>query len=160
MLLGGGDDIFESRPVTFKTSWWKGTDFGQANHSGTFVYDHPVTRAMAPDGWCDEGWCHLIDGARKYKLEAAPSRPDVIVRALPTLERVEDAAMLYEVGVGKGCLIISGLNHQGAAGRPENDWLMARLLEHAAEHPRPQAKWPVSFLRAAFNRVSGPRPGR
>ena len=49
-------------------------------------------------------------------------------RALPTLERVEDAALLYQVG-GKGCLIVGSLNHERAAGRPENDWLLARLLE-------------------------------
>ena len=100
----------------------------QANYTGTLVYDHPVTRAMVPHGWCDEGWSYLLDGAEKHDLETAPARPDVIIRALPTMELVEDAAMLYEVGVDKGCLIVSGLNHDHAAGRPENDWLLARLL--------------------------------
>ena len=71
------------------------------------------------------------------------------------MELVEDSAMLYEVGVGKGGLIVSGLNHDYAAGRPENEWLLARLLEHAASHPRPKAKWPPAFLSAIANRVPG-----
>ena len=36
------------RNVAYGTSWWKGSDFSQANYTGTLVYDHPVTRAMAP----------------------------------------------------------------------------------------------------------------
>jgi hypothetical protein len=101
---------------------------------------------MAPTGWCDEGWFHLIHGAWKFNLEAAPTRPAVIIRALPTLELVEDDAVLFEVGVGKGCLMVSGLNHQQAAGRPENDWLLARLVDHAATLPHPKTTWPSSFV--------------
>ena len=49
------------------------------NYTGTFVYEHPVTRAMAPDGWCDDGWFHLIHGGKKYNLEQVPVRPEVII---------------------------------------------------------------------------------
>ena len=155
VAIDGLDHPLKFRYVAYGTSWWKGTENAQANYTGTLVYDHPVTRAMAPHGWCDEGWSYLLDGAEKHDLETAPVRPDVIIRALPTMELVEDSAMLYEVAVGKGCLIVSGLNHDHAAGRPENDWLLARLLEHAASHPRPKAKWPPSFLSAAAARVPG-----
>jgi hypothetical protein len=101
---------------------------------------------MAPDGWCDDGWFHLIEGAKKCNLETAPARPDVIIRALPTLESVEDEAVVFEVAVDKGRLIVSGLNHERAAGRPENDWLLARMLDHAASQSHPKAHWPASFL--------------
>jgi hypothetical protein len=101
---------------------------------------------MAPDGWCDDGWFYLIEGGRKFVLETAPARPNVIIRALPGMMLVEDDAMLFEVGVGKGTLILSGLNHRRAEGRPENQWLMARLLEYAAGFPQPKAKWPASFV--------------
>jgi hypothetical protein len=146
VLLNGADPFLKSRKIPFRTSWWKGTYQGQANHTGTLVYDHPVTRAMAPDGWCDDGWFHLIEGAKKCNLETAPARPDVIIRALPTLESVEDEAVVFEVAVDKGRLIVSGLNHERAAGRPENDWLLARMLDHAASQSHPKAHWPASFL--------------
>jgi hypothetical protein len=146
VVLNDKKPLLTARQVTMSTSWWKGTHPGQTNHTGTLVYDHPVTRAMAPAGWCDEGWFHLIHGAWKFNLEAASSRPEVIIRALPTFEPVEDEAVVFEVGVGKGCLIVSGLNHQQAAGRPENDWFLARLVDHAATLPHPKTTWPVSFV--------------
>ncbi len=146
VLLGDLDPALPSTPLTYKPSWWHGTTNGQINHAGTFVYGHPVTRAMAPDGWCDDGWLHLIQGSRRYSLENAPSRPNIIIRALPTLELVDEQALLFEVGVENGCLIASGLNHLEAQARPENQWLLARLLEYAATFPQPQAQWPASFL--------------
>ena len=159
VLLDGAVQITPSRPVTFKTTWWKAGESPEANHTGTYVYDHPVTRAMAPDGWCDDGWFHLIDGGAKSALEKMPARPEVIIRGLPSLMLPEDAAILYEVGVGRGTLIVSGLNHLRAKGRPENQWIIARLLDHAAEFPRPKANWPVSILAVEQLAPEGCLPG-
>ncbi len=146
VLLGDAKPILDSGIISFRTSWWKGTTNNQVNHTGTFVYEHPVTQATAPEGWCDDGWLHLIEGSRRYNLDAVPAKPDVIIRALPTFEKVVDQALLFEVAVGKGCLIVSGLNHKSAGERPENQWLLARLLEHATGFPQPTARWPKSFL--------------
>jgi hypothetical protein len=46
-------------------------------------------------------------------------------------------------------LVVSGLNHRRARGRPESEWLVARLVDYAAGFPRPQARWPVSFFPLA-----------
>ena len=146
VLLGDAKQTLNSCPITFRPSWWRGTVLDQKNHTGTFVYEHPVTKAVAPDGWCDDGWLYLVEGGRKYSLDTTPERPHVIIRALPTLEKVTDEAILFEVTVGKGCLIVSGLNHSKASGRQENKWLLARLLEYAAHFPQPKAQWPASFL--------------
>ena len=156
VVFGGMENTLKFRTLSFSTSWWKGTENGQVNHTGTLAYDHPVTRAMAPEGWCDVGWCDLLDGAKKHNLEAAPAGR-ISSSALPTMEAVEDTAILYEVGVGKGCLIVSALNHQRAAGHPENDWLLARLLDHAAS-PQPTAKWPVPFVSALGAASAGRLP--
>jgi hypothetical protein len=141
-----GRPILKPYPVTFRTSWWKAGEKSEENNTGTYVYDHIATREMAPDGWCDVGWFNLIDGACKYDLEKAPARPQVIIRALTSLMLPVDEAILFEVSVGKGCLIVSGLNHRHAASRPENDWIVAKLIEHAATFPHPKAQWPLSFL--------------
>jgi beta-galactosidase len=160
VLLGTADQFMGSRPVTFRTSWWKAggwetrDDYGQ-NHTGTMVYDHPLTREMAPAGWCDPGWFELIEGANKYVLEGMPSRPDVIVRALPSMMLVEDDALLFEVGVGKGSLIVSGLNHQRAKARPENEWLLARMIDHACTLPHPKSSWPVETLSSLYAASAG-----
>jgi hypothetical protein len=149
VLLGAMEGFLESRVLTFRPSWWRGTTNNQVNHAGTFVYDHPLTRAMAPEGWCDEGWVRLIQGSQKYSLAATPVRPNIIIRALPTMEKVEDESLLFEVALGNGCLIASGLNHKDAQGYPENEWFLSHLLEYAAGFPRPEAAWPASFLKAS-----------
>jgi len=159
VLIEGADQLLKSYAVTFRTTWWKAGDSASRNHTGTFVYDHPVTRAMAPDGWCDDGWYYLIEGGAKCVLESAPARPDVIIRALPSMAMMQDEALLFEVGVGKGSLIVSGLNHRGAAGRPENEWLIARLLEHAAAFRQPKAQWPGVFMNMATVAPKGCVPG-
>ena len=55
VLLQGGR-VFNSRPMTYRSTWWKAGDDLNANLCGTLVYDHPLTRDMAPEGWCDAGW--------------------------------------------------------------------------------------------------------
>jgi hypothetical protein len=159
VLFGMGDQFLPPIPITFRTTWWKAGDAPDRNHCGTFVYDHPVTRAMAPEGWCDAGWLDLIEGATKYVLETAPARPNVLIRALPSMALVEDDALLFEVGVGKGSLIVSGLNHQRAKGRPENQWILSQLIGYAATMPKPKATWPASMLSVAYSAPEGCLPG-
>lgn len=159
VCLGGADPFLDAYPLTFQTTWWKAGDKPEKNHTGTFVYDHPVTRAIAPDGWCDGGWFYLVEGAKKYVVEDAPARPDVIVRALSSMAMVQDEALLFEVGVGQGSLVVSGLNHAQAEGRPENEWLLARLIEYAATLPHPKAVWPAAFLARVEAAPEGCLPG-
>jgi hypothetical protein len=161
VLLDGADQFIKSCPITFRTSWWRAGEppWDVKNHTGTFVYDHPVTRAMAPDGWCDDGWFHLIEGSKKFDLETTPQRPDVIIRGLPGMLAVKDYALLFAVGMEKGTLVASGLNHRRAAGRPENEWLVARLLDYAAQFPRPKSTWPASLLAVDSIAPEGCLPG-
>jgi len=147
LVLIGSQGFAPTVAATFKTSWWKGSG-PDDNNCGTVVYDHPITRDMAPDGWCDAGWYLLIQGARKYDLEALPAHPDVIIRGIPHLHLMADLALLFEARVGKGALVASGLNHAAAKDSPEGEWLLARLLEHAAGLPRPRSEIPAGFLRA------------
>ncbi len=114
---------------------------------------------MTPEGWCDDGWYYLLEGASKCVLEGLPARPNVMIRALPSMAWVEDDALLFEVGVERGSLLVSGLNHRAAQGRPENDWLLARLLDHAATFPQPKAQWPASLMKVVSVAPEGCLPG-
>jgi len=157
LVLMNGGRTFPSRPLTYRSSWWKAGDDLNANLCGTVAYRHPVIRAMAPDGWCDPGWFHLLEGGRKIVLESFPARPEVLIRALPSLRAVEDCAALFEVGVGQGTMLVSGLNHVLAAERPENEWLLNRLLDRAAAHPRLAVRWPATALPPVEPEVIGQR---
>ncbi|MBN2375879.1 MAG: hypothetical protein JXD22_05745 [Sedimentisphaerales bacterium] len=143
--FGGIAPMLPAGSITFKTTWWKAPDCG--NNCGTLVYDHSITKNLAPEGWCDASWFHLIQNGQQFMTKDMPVRPHVIIRALPSLAGVEDKAILFEVGIGKGSLIVSGLNHAAAAGRPENDVLLCQLLTYAATLPSPTEHWPIDFLR-------------
>ena len=152
VAIGMPGQLLNSFAMTFRTSWWKAGEKREQNNTGTFVYDHPATKAMAPDGWCDDGWFHLIQGSRKFDLEKTPSRPEVLIRALPSLMLPVDEALLFQVGVGNGSLVVSGLNHRAADGRPENEWILAKLLEHAATFPSPKPKMASGIFKSRRGR--------
>ena len=146
VVLIGNRRLIPTVPATFKTSWWKSED-PRDNNCGTIVYDHAVTRAMAPEGWCDAAWYSLLQGGFRFSLEALPQRPDVIIRGIPHLHLMADQAILFEARVGQGSILASGLNHEAAKDRPEGQWLLARMIEHAATLPRPHGELPASYLR-------------
>lgn len=157
LLLLGGHGVLPGVPTKFKPAWWKGRP--QDSSCGTVVYDGPLLRPIAPDGWCDAGWYHLLQGAWAYVLDDLPARPRVILRSVPVPECVADRALLMEARLGKGCVIASGLNHVAAGDRPENQWLLARLAAHAAALPSPAAALPASLFRDWLG-PEGPRlPG-
>ncbi|MDO5554770.1 MAG: glycoside hydrolase family 2 TIM barrel-domain containing protein [Planctomycetia bacterium] len=139
-------DFLSKCAIKYQQVWWKAGDSPTSNHCGTFVYDHPIIDKLTDGNWCDPAWFDLVENAEKFYLEAAPCRPDVIIRALPSIVRVEDTALLFAVRVGKGTLVISGLNHLAASGRPENEQLLANMIDYAASSEKPKASWDPKFL--------------
>ncbi|MFH1743684.1 MAG: sugar-binding domain-containing protein [bacterium] len=144
-------NTFEAHAAKFKTGWWLGNKCD--SNAGTVVYDHPITQATAPDGWCDLGWYRLLEGALDYILDDLPSTPDVLVRALDIPSLCRNKALLFQAKVGKGCLIASGFNFrfsldfEAKAIFPESDWLLTQLVNYAGSLPQPKAELPVSYLR-------------
>ncbi|MDR2117213.1 MAG: hypothetical protein LBP87_12615, partial [Planctomycetaceae bacterium] len=131
--------------IRYQQTWWKGGDSNDKNHVGTYIYDNPITKEMAPDHWGNIAWAKLLEGAVKFNFETAPATPEIIVRALPSLVCVQNTALLYKVGVGKGTLIVSGLNHVKANECPENDWIMKQMVENVAQFSPPAAQWSTEF---------------
>ena len=138
-------ELFPTVPNRFKPAWWLGSP--NDCNAGTVVYPHPVTRAIAPDGWCDLGWYHLLEGAQAVVLDHFPAQPAVLVRGLDVHTVCRSKALLFEARVGDGSLIVSGLRLEPAADAPESAWLLDRLIEYAGTFPQPQATLPAAFLR-------------
>ncbi len=133
-------------PGKFKTSWWKGGWKGEGdNDCGTAAYDHPLVRDFAPEGWCDAGWYRLLEGCRKYRLEGPAGGGDVILRGIPHLHLMGNFAILFEARLGKGYVLVSGLNHKAARESPEGPWVLRRMIGHAAGFPRPRGELPGTF---------------
>jgi hypothetical protein len=152
------DLVFPSVPNRFKPAWWLGN--GSDCNLGTVVYENPVTKGTAPEGWCDAGWYGLLEGARAFLLDGMPVKPSVLVRAIDLHTICRSKALLFEAGAGEGTIIVSGLNWRLRDGRehPEAAWLMTRLLAHAATLPRAATTLPPEYLREriAMNPVPPP----
>ena len=136
---------FDGVKIEYKQTWWKGGEEEDKNHVGTFVYDTPLTRELAAGSWCGPEWYYLLTGATKYYLDKMPSRPRVHIRALPSLVRVQDTAILFDASVGRGTLVVSGLNHFAAKGRPENSAVLRAMIRCAAEE-KPAVRWPPEAI--------------
>jgi len=150
--------VFPTERNRFKTGWWLGRP-GDSN-VGTVVYDNPITREMAPDGWCDIGWHRLVEGSQAVILDNLPSQPEVLVRAIEVHRLCRSKALLFQARLGKGSLIVNGLNLRlGRDSWPEAEWLVARMVEHAGTFPKPKGELPLDFLRrrvAAMEPPEGP----
>ena len=157
LVLLSPQGIFPSAPNRFKTAWWLGN--ARDNNVGTVVYENPVTRGMAPEGWCDAGWYHLLEGAQATILDDLPAQPTVLVRAIEVHKLCRSKALLCEARVGEGSLVVCGLNLalDTQPRRPEREWLLARLLEHAGTLPKPRAKFPAAFLRKRVAAIAPPK---
>ena len=153
--------VFPTDSTSYKSAWWLGVFDGDSN-AGTMVYDNPVTNAIAPEGWCDASWLHLLQGAQTVLLDGLPAQPHVLIRALNThsaphgFSRYVDfeymwrnKSLLFETKVGNGALIVSGLNFDVALrrGGPEGPCLLSRLIAYAGTLPKPEAEIPLDYLR-------------
>lgn len=160
--------VFPTDVTTYKSAWWLGVFPGDSN-AGTVVYDSPVTKAMAPDGWCDAGWFRLLQGAQTVILDDLPAQPNVLIRALnvhsaptPFTRELDydfiwrNKSLLFETRVGEGSWIVSGLNFDAALrhGGPEGPWLLTQLLARAQSLPRTAQAIPLQTLRDAVAKSS------
>ncbi|MDW8037546.1 MAG: glycoside hydrolase family 2 TIM barrel-domain containing protein [Thermoguttaceae bacterium] len=86
-------------------------------HVGTAIEeDHPALRAMPCEGWCDLQFFGLVLGSVMVDLEELPVKVSPIIRVLDLWHQMRNRAYLFEVSVGKGKLLVSGLNFSVALG--------------------------------------------
>src|SRR5207249_1259652 len=79
-------------------------------HSGILLQkDHPALRAMAAESWCDLQFFTLLEGSKIVLLDEVPAKVRPIVRCIDMPQRFLEKAYLFEVSVGKGKLLTSGL---------------------------------------------------
>lgn len=141
--------FLEANQTHFKTAWWKGGI--EDSNAGTVVYDHPVTRGMAPEGWCDTSWYGLIEKCDGYVADELPAPLNVLIRGIEVASLCRNKAFLFEAGLGNGSLIVCGLNldakRSDGTPDPVAEWLTMRLIEYAGTLPKTTAAIPEEFVR-------------
>jgi len=141
LLHFNGNQFLPFISTRYQQTWWKAGDNESSNHCGHYVYDNPITREIVLDNWCDAQWAKILDGAQKFTLDNTEARPQIFIRALTSLVLVHDAAFLFEVGLGKGKMIVSGLKHENAADSPLNRWLLAKMIDEVASDAPAGVSW-------------------
>ena len=127
LLLLDPDPLFKTERVSgFRPAGW---DPGQqGGHVGTAVrIDHPALKNLPCEGWCDLQFYPLLVGAKFALLDEVLPKIDPIVRSIDVPQRLSNRAFLFEIRLGKGALLLSGLNFAGAL--KNNDPAAAYLLD-------------------------------
>jgi hypothetical protein len=129
ILLLDPEPVFAIEPTDFRLSSWEG-----GGPSGTILNTkHPGLRSFPSDGWCDLQFYSLIQGSRSILLSTLPARVDPIIRCIDRPTRLADRAYLFEACVGRGKLLVSGLNfHRSLTGKdPAGMYLLDQLIRYA-----------------------------
>lgn len=135
VLLHPEEDIFPSYKIMrWRSGFWNGNQ--PYRSVGHVIYeDHPLGADLTGENWFSHEWWYLFEDSRSYYLDQIPTPVDVIVRNIDGPPRVSDKTLLFAVKVGRGRLVVSGLNHLHAGERPEVQWLTDRIVSYLATEP-------------------------
>lgn len=124
---------------------------GRVGNMGTVIRPHPALGDFPHEGWCDLPFVPLIEGAYPIDLAAfAPTQIRPIIRSNGHYVTMEDKGYLFEVGVGKGVLMVCSLNLQMGHTHPAGRCLLHAMLRYLnAGRPRPGARITREQLKAA-----------
>merc|ERR1712194_294088 len=101
-----------------------------------------VLHGMTANGFADQSWYHLIEGAATFLLDFFPvlddaQRPEVMMRAIDSMSRNRNKALMFKMKLGKGEILATGLNLRGISRnltqRPEKAWVLRQMLKHAGD---------------------------
>ena len=148
--------LFDTRRTRYKLPWWYTLQSNQVNSGPLFYNNNPITEDLAPEGWIDAGWYELLEGAKGIILDEFEQKPQVIVRGIEDPFYCKDKAFLFEIGYGKGCLIVSGFNHQKAKDMPVNHWLIKKMIDRGLEFPTPENQLSEKIFTSELDHPGGP----
>jgi beta-galactosidase len=145
VMLLEPDPVFTVERTNFRLSSWDG-----GGPSGTIVErNHASLRAMRSDAWCDLNFYPLLQGSKTVLLDPLPVKIKPLIRCVDRPNRLADRAYLFEAAVGKGKLLVSGLNFSGAieSRDPAGIFLFHRLIQYAVGSEfSPHASLPANAL--------------
>ncbi|MCU0916561.1 MAG: hypothetical protein MUC88_18655 [Planctomycetes bacterium] len=131
VLMLDPEPVFPAAKTRYRPSGWDPSD--PAGHVGTiFDSQHPALRAMPAEGWCDLQFYDLIQGGKAVLLEKTPVTGEPILRMIDVPQRLARKAYLFEMKVGPGKLLVSGLNFSAAV--PADDPAAAYCLDELVRY--------------------------
>jgi hypothetical protein len=95
-------------PLRYKPLWWLGDPKSDAN-MGTIWRKSRLLGDFPHDGWGDLQTYGLLQGAVSYDIDALPREVVPAVQAVDVFQAMRRRGALFEVGVGKGRVVVCGL---------------------------------------------------
>jgi beta-galactosidase len=152
-LEGGGrvfllnpEPSFAVEPTNFRLSSWDG-----GGPSGTIVnLKHPALSDFPSEGWCDLQFYPLIQKSKTILLTPLQAKIEPLIRCIDRPTRLADRAYLFEAAIGRGKLLVSGLNFGQAlkSSDPAAVFLFDRLVRYALGSDfNPKESLPVNVLQ-------------
>lgn len=145
VIIPEATGFFPSDKTSFKQAWWTGGAGPADNNAGVIVYPaaEEILGKMTAAGFPDQSWYRLIDGSQTFLMEdvfpldpTSGGKIEVLIRAIDRFAVSRNKALLFKMKVGKGTLLVCGLNvYQDTTtpSSPEKSWVLSRLLAHAGE---------------------------
>jgi len=99
-------------------------------NSGTAIEDHPALGDFPHSDYCDFQFFRLIRRAKSFWLDAFPSRPQPIIRAIDNFWHGHNKSYLIEFRVGPGKVLATTLNITQSLGAPETDYLLLQFIDY------------------------------
>lgn len=149
VLLLAPEQAFPTAPSKFRPAGWDPQQ--KDGHTGIVLEkDHPALRAMGADEYCDLQFFHLLEGSKLVLLDDVPVPVAPIVRCLDMPQRFLGKAIVFEVSVGSGKLLVSGFNFNRAIERKDaaGMFLLDRFIRYCLSRDfAPQATLSADYLR-------------
>ncbi|NMA95364.1 MAG: hypothetical protein GX974_04920 [Clostridiales bacterium] len=101
-----GTKPFESLPIGFQPSV-TGRTIGNV---ATVIYDHPIMRGFPHNGYCDWQFYNMLEDSRAVVFNDLDIEFDPIIEIVSSFKRIKRQSSLFELRVGKGRLLVCGLN--------------------------------------------------
>ncbi|MBI2842197.1 MAG: beta galactosidase jelly roll domain-containing protein [Armatimonadetes bacterium] len=96
----------------------------------TVVGDHPSLGAFPHEGWCDWQFYTLLTGGKAVVFSDIDFPFDPILEVVSSFKRIRKQANLFELGVGKGKLLVCTMNLD--ISDPGAAYLLDSMLSYAA----------------------------
>ncbi len=156
-LRNGGKVLFiathahRSEATMFTTPFWNTQLFpNQPKTMGLWCDPgHPALTKFPTDSHSDWQWWDVFLGAKVVDISTAPSRLAPIIQAIDHPLRNHPLGLLFECSVGKGRLLVSGLDFMANMDRrPAARQLLASILAYMHGNDfNPVTAWPLDAVR-------------
>lgn len=122
--------LYGKGPFPANGTTWQLSVAGRAEGNlATVIYDHPIFENFPHEGWCDWHFADMIENADAVDLSELNLPVSPIVEMVSSFKKVKRQAMLFELKIGAGRLIVCTLKLDNSSAAAS--YLKRQLADYA-----------------------------